>query len=164
MTDDSSFSSYELLAFDFFKRFSRFEFAVKRQGFIKKTTDAQPCWDKFTKKIEDSFATPNSLNELIKDPPKRQIVDRTSGKPVLCWQLPGPPHKNPSTLVPAVQCLKTMRNNLFHGGKSVDGAEWDDKVRNMKLLTLGIEVMDSLAEHYSRNYDDTFGNDYSGIY
>ena len=53
--------------------------------------------------------------------------------------------------------LRTIRNNLFHGGKHGD-LEVDDKERNLKLLLLGKTVLDQFA----RQFD--YEGDYSRCY
>lgn len=49
-----------------------------------------------------------------------------------------------SDLERVVRLLKTVRNNLFHGGKH-GSADWDDPGRTALLLTLGTTVLDELA-------------------
>jgi hypothetical protein len=54
--------------------------------------------------------------------------------------------------------VKTIRNNLFHGGKHNE-KDWDEPDRNLFLLTRGIKVLDSFADlsgnlfaEYRRSY------------
>jgi len=48
-------------------------------------------------------------------------------------------------LCKVVRLLKTIRNNLFHGGKhGADG--WDDPERTKKLLQTGKTVLDQLSK------------------
>jgi len=53
--------------------------------------------------------------------------------------------ENVSDLEKIVKTLKTVRNNLFHGGKQ-DLAGWEDDHRTAELVTLGRQVLDELAE------------------
>jgi hypothetical protein len=50
-----------------------------------------------------------------------------------------------SDLAKVVRHLKTVRNNLFHGGKH-GGAGWDDPERTKLLLSSGKAVLDQLAQ------------------
>lgn len=62
-----------------------------------------------------------------------------------------------SDLCIVVRLLKTIRNNLFHGGKH--GAEgWDDPERTKELLEVGKTILDQLAELA------TFEADYTQYY
>jgi len=56
-----------------------------------------------------------------------------------------------------VTLLKTVRNNLFHGGKHGDDG-WDDPERILTLLELSIRVLDELADLAD------FGADYTRYY
>ncbi|MES1383898.1 hypothetical protein ABUU23_19015, partial [Vibrio cholerae] len=43
-----------------------------------------------------------------------------------------------------IRLLKTVRNNLFHGGKhGADG--WDNPERTQELLVIGKSILDHLA-------------------
>lgn len=53
--------------------------------------------------------------------------------------------------------LKTVRNNLFHGGKQGDN-DIDSKERNLKLLSLGKVVLDQLAR--LARFDDDYERSY----
>lgn len=48
--------------------------------------------------------------------------------------------------------LRTIRNNLFHGGKHGD-VDMDSKERNLELLSCGKIVLDQLADG-AGIYDD----------
>jgi hypothetical protein len=64
------------LAFEFFYSFSRLEFALKENAYLKDLTPdapAEPGWDKFTSKWANRYAASTAGKELIQRPPKRQV-------------------------------------------------------------------------------------------
>lgn len=131
-------------AFDFFYWFSRFEFALKENFFLKRNgigENAEPGWDEFVKRYAEEFQQTAETNKLIELNPKRQKVGEFSN---LQWREVSLEDCN-SELCRVVRLLKTIRNNLFHGGKH--GAEgWDDPVRTQELLVTGKLILDQLAK------------------
>ncbi len=132
------------LVFDFFYCFSRFEFALKEaESFSKregKSGNVEPDWQSFKDRYRDSYSS-TALTALLKDPPKweRYIDERQS-----IWE-PVAFKPTDGDLDKAVKLVKTMRNNLFHGGKSSKEG-WDDPERIRFLLPLGVEILHSLAK------------------
>ena len=132
------------LAFEFFYRFSRFEFALTENGYLRFSQPGRPAipgWFEFARERCGVYRLTADAAELIDAAPKRQVV---AANGCLEWEdvdLKG----SPSELGNVIQLLKTVRNNLFHGGKH--GAEgWDDPVRTERLLTLGAAVLDQIAK------------------
>jgi hypothetical protein len=132
------------LAFDFFYWFSRFEFALKENQYLKShkpDSNADPGWSEYVMKWQPNYNPSAEASELLQLLPQRQIVlegDALDWKPL---DLSG----CKSSLDAVVLCLKTIRNNLFHGGKhSCEG--WDDPMRNHALLTSGKAVLSQLAK------------------
>lgn len=142
-------------AFDFFYWFSRFEFALKEQRFLKNGTisaRAEPDWDKFVKAHRSAYALSPAAAALLTEKPRRQIV----GDPEHGFEdLPFPP--NTAALDKVVAYAKTVRNNLFHGGKHGHD-QWDDPTRMRRLLELTITVLAELASL------GEFGGDYDRYY
>ncbi|EBA9356971.1 hypothetical protein BIB77_002305 [Salmonella enterica subsp. enterica serovar Colorado] len=65
--------------------------------------------------------------------------------------------KNDNELQQVVSTLKTIRNNLFHGGKhSVEG--WDDVKRTEELLVMGVQVMKEIVK--ITGWEDDFERSY----
>lgn len=130
------------LAFDFFYWFSRFEFALKEKRFLKSETTgarAEPDWDKFVKAHRAAYIVTPAGTALIAENPRRQIV----GDPDHDFEdLPFSP--NTADLDRVVAFAKTVRNNLFHGGKHGHD-QWDDPARMRRLLQLTITVLAELA-------------------
>ncbi len=132
------------LAFDFFYWFSRFEFALKENHFLKKEeagSNAEPGWDKFVEKYADSFTISADSQKIIDLNPHRQIVGDNLE---LEWRPVGRADCK-SDLCLVVRLLKAIRNNLFHGGKH-DAVGWDDPKRTEELLTSGKNVLDHFAK------------------
>lgn len=132
------------LAFDFFYWFSRFEFSLKENGILKNEKvgeNAEPGWEVFVNKYANDFSHTNETRKLQNLNPKRQKVATNSE---LKWCNVGL-NDCKSELCIIVRLLKTIRNNLFHGGKH--GAEgWDQPERTKELLLVGKLILDQLAE------------------
>jgi hypothetical protein len=128
----------------FFCLFSRFEFALKKAGFIRGNPGqaAWPDWSTFglqpkIQKLYQGLTQRASVRYIIDHPPKRQIVSEYGGKLHLEWQDWIGRVENMEMLIEAV---RQTRNNLFHGGKSatepVERAE-----RNEQLIDAAIEIL-----------------------
>jgi hypothetical protein len=133
----------EEVGFDFFYRFSRFEFALKENGYLKSTKPGaavEPGWDAFVKKWFDSYSISKEGSQLLSAKPQHQVVG-TSGE--LEWDDVNLSDCK-SDLARVIRLLKTVRNNLFHGGKH-QAKSWDNPKRTQKLLALGTTVLGQLA-------------------
>jgi hypothetical protein len=132
------------LTFDFFYWFSRFEFSMKENKILKDSVcgkNAEPGWDVFVETYSSEFNHSKETNKLLELNPKRQKVGPNSE---LVWKDVGSLDCK-SELCKIVSLLKTIRNNLFHGGKH--GAEgWDDPERTKELLIVGKLILDQLAK------------------
>ncbi|MGY2491137.1 hypothetical protein [Cupriavidus sp. CP313] len=130
-------------ALEFFLRFSRFEFALKENGKVKRGRRgvAQPDWDGFVDDHESLYKLTDSARELLGSPPDVQIV-----KDGRAWEwAPLTFDEGESELSKLVLAVKTVRNNLFHGGKH-SAAGWDNPNRVQFLLRRGSEAVDSFAQ------------------
>lgn len=131
------------LAFDFFYWFSRFEFALKENGYLKshaEGTRAEPGWGEFSVKWRPHYRLSKEAEALIASPPARQVVglgDQLGWAPVCLDDCK-------SDLEKVVRLLNTVRNNLFHGGKH-GGTDWDNPARTKELLDSGKAVLGQLA-------------------
>jgi hypothetical protein len=141
------------LAFDFFYWFSRFEFALKENGYLKSHVPgdyADPGWTEFVDKWHTQYAASDEARFLLASPPERQIVlvgNKLDWKPVGLDDCK-------SDLARVVRLVKTVRNNLFHGGKH-GGAGWDKPKRAEELLAASKEILGQLAELASIKADYT---------
>lgn len=131
------------LAFDFFYWFSRFEFALKANSYLKNHNPgvkAEPGWDSFTLKWSEEYVPSAEATALLSFAPESQFVSENG----LVWQVTNLANC-PSDLAKVVRLLKTVRNNLFHGGKH-GGEGWSDPVRTSQLLRIGVAILQQFAE------------------
>ena len=133
------------VAFEFFYRFSRFEFALKQNHYLKTCKkigkNAQPDWDKFIERWCGEYSASDEAKKLICARPKRQVVTVDGNLEWANVRL----NNCHNDLSKVVRLLQTVRNNLFHGGKHNVGG-WDNDKRTNELLKLGITVLNELAE------------------
>ena len=130
-------------AFEFFFWFSRFEAALKEAGFLKSEQEgdpAEPGWDEFVAKYAGNYKVTTSGAKLLELAPERQKVG--PGRK-LVWSPVGLTDCK-TDLGKVVRMLKTLRNNVFHGGKS-GGAGWDQPERTAELLEAGTAELNQLA-------------------
>ncbi|QDD66652.1 hypothetical protein EJD96_22035 [Herbaspirillum seropedicae] len=153
MKKDAINAELKELAFNFFWSFSRFEFALKENHFAKpyRHEVAQPDWDTFIDSAESTYRMNAEAYELLAAPPDVQTLEGTQ----LSWR-PLNLARVESDLGKVVLVIKTIRNNLFHGGKH-DAAGWDDPARVHFLLSKATKVLEELAESH-------FNNDFIRIY
>lgn len=67
------------LAFEFFYWFSRFEFALKANWYLKSEQEgarAEPGWTRFVRKFESGYALSTAAQKLIEANPRRQLVGK----------------------------------------------------------------------------------------
>jgi len=127
--------------FEFFYWFSRFEFALKAKGYVKEGSynAASPDWEKFSREYSGNYTSSHEARSLLLAPPQRQAFAHSSWK----WEKINLDRAK-TDLEKVILVLKTIRNNLFHGGKSSQ-EDWDNPERNLFLLKNGKAVLDSLA-------------------
>ncbi len=144
------------MVYHFFFVFSRFEFALKEAGYRRKGKyeSVEADWPKFKTDYEATYAADYSAQELFKSPPRKQYL-RNDNR--LDWRDLSFGSKD-SDLKKIISVIKTVRNNLFHGGKHGDSS-WDDSVRVRFLLKNSISIIEILAElnndvwtHYRGEY------------
>jgi len=136
------------LVLDFFWKFSVFECALKREGFLKtgQNNGAQPDWDRFGSEVRGRFAQVadpgfgEAVRKLKKLSPRRQVVrdGRLGWDPIV--QGPGD-----SEEAYVLRLLKTARNNLFHGGKYPDGPI-EEVARDRDILRTALAILDGCYE------------------
>ncbi|MFP8965062.1 hypothetical protein ACKC9G_00585 [Pokkaliibacter sp. CJK22405] len=144
MREDQITSELSSLAFKFFYRFSRFEFCLKENNYLKNEnvgSNAEPGWNKFISRHARSYQLSEEAISLLREPPDRQVVGQGSA---LVWEPLRFGDGDPD-LKKVVKAVKTVRNNLFHGGKH-SAAGWDDSERMHRLITCSVAVLDCLAE------------------
>jgi len=131
------------LIFEFFFWFSRFESALKENNWLQSKTvgaTALADWKGFVEAYGGYYVLSDAAKRLIAANPQKQIV----GDGELTFADMTFPD-SASQLDRVTLLLKTVRNNLFHGGKH-GSAYWDDSDRIRLLLPLCISVLEELAE------------------
>jgi hypothetical protein len=103
------------LAWEFFVLFSRFEYALKRSGFLKLDKQvAEANWDGFAMEVQDSFAQlqePRFLSAVKyyqEHPPRKQLQQDGS----LQWSEPLRLGHGEKPLVYLCRAVSLVRNNL----------------------------------------------------
>jgi hypothetical protein len=147
------------LVFQFFAVFSRFEYSLKRSGFLKAGERAEPNGDTYANSLQGSFggiqdqAFRDAVAFLVTEPPSTQVVSGTD----LGWkstvQGNGEHHERF-----VLRLVSTVRNNLFHGGKYPHPlGPMDDVARNRRLLEAGFMILVQcleLSERVRANFEE----------
>jgi hypothetical protein len=134
------------LAYKFFATFARFEFALKKAGYVRSKPDGTrvaPDWDSFTNDLVATFNSADwtpileSCKYLRNKPPQRQAL--LGGK--LGWKK----QKKPSgpAIRGVIESVCIVRNNVFHGCK-FHGGEFPEPVRNTTLIDNCLQVLEGL--------------------
>lgn len=139
----------EEVVMEFFVVFSRFEFALKKADYLRRGRDsiALPDWTDFESKYEDVFNPRREpqLNEacdyLYQNPPMRQVVVDKK----LDFEI-DPGLEERSWFKRATLAVRTVRNNLFHGGKFPNSGVVDDPARKTKLLRMCLRLLYEMLE------------------
>jgi len=134
----------------FFVTFSRFEYALKRAGFVKGDSydNALPDWDRFARErldgriadITDTEFTKAS-SYLLQEPPLRQTFVKSNKS--MQWRA-NSKRSSEGEGEYLLRLVKDVRNNLFHGGKYPlpDGPVNDQALRNSQLLQACLTVLE----------------------
>jgi hypothetical protein len=136
------------LVLDFFWKFSVFECALKREGYLRsgRNNGAEPDWERFGLEVQGRFAKVSNpgfaeaVDKLRLLSPRRQVVrdGRVGWDPIV--------HNNgESEEAYILHLLKTARNNLFHGGKYPDGPI-DEVARDRDILRAALAILDGCYE------------------
>jgi hypothetical protein len=141
------------LVLRFFWRFSVFECALKQNGFLRRCRNeaAEPDWERFAKMAGGRFASLGSsgfgdaVEDLKRYSPMRQVV-RSDGQ--LGWERVAR-QQNDSDEAYTLRLLKTARNNLFHGGKYLDG-QVEEIARDRDILRAALTILGACAEILAR--------------
>lgn len=133
------------LTLRFFAVFSRYEYALKRAGYVQgDESQVWAAWDLFATDLEalESFAISQLLDQceyLRTHGPKKQVlrsgrlrwVDRKGG--------------TGSALRDILLSVRTVRNNVFHGGKFPEGPI-EEPLRDERLIRDCLAVLEGLLK------------------
>lgn len=136
------------LAWHFFVFFSRMEYALKRTPrYLKNSPNAEPNWDRFGSDHDDQFRqVPSPRLELAVEyfeasPPRKQI--QVEGR--MGWSEPRRREANERQLTWLLLAIRTVRNNLFHGGK-FPLIPMPDPSRDRDLLIHSLTILDAMLQ------------------
>lgn len=136
------------LLLEFFLAFSKFEYALKTTGmFIRPNAGqnsslrAEPDWKRFSASLQNTFNGNATIDlkracEYLKDrPPNQQVIVDDAVE----WEMPTRA-VGESDIQFLLRMVRSVRNNLFHGGKhSVEVHE--DTQRTEMLLRSSLTVL-----------------------
>jgi hypothetical protein len=147
---------------EFFFVFSRFEYALKRAGFVKPNRrSAEPDWDRFGHALEQEYNPDESselaraVHYLLSSPPKRQIVQEDGS---LGWE--SVTRGSESQIVWLLGVVRRIRNNLFHGGK-YPYMPLPEPARDDRLLESSLILLDACL-NWDEEVRDHFMSDLDG--
>ena len=136
------------LVLQFFVAFSRFEYALKRAGFVKNSAydTALPDWQKFAKKrfvaqlasISDIEFT-EAKSYMLQNPPRKQTFVKLDKR--MMWQN-NTKRSGEGEAEYLLRLVRDVRNNLFHGGKYPEEPVSDESLRNGKLLQACLTILE----------------------
>jgi len=132
-----------VLVLRFFGVFSRFEYSLKRSGFVRGHDRVEPDWDTYANGLRGKFQSvddpgfSDAVKVLVDAPPRKQILSGSS----LDWKdtavEAGEQHESY-----VLRLVRIVRNNLFHGGKyPVPVGPLEDVGRNSLLLEASLTVL-----------------------
>jgi hypothetical protein len=131
------------LTIEFLGTFARFEYALKRAGYVAgDEKHASADWDRFAREL--ATATPEVLKSLVacgsylqRHPPMKQVLE--NGR--LMWKVRGA--SGGSAVEEILLSVRTVRNNVFHGGKFPEGPV-AEPLRDEQLIRDCLDVLNSL--------------------
>jgi len=131
-------------AFKFCICFSRFEYALKRAGYVftpRNSTIAHASINDFISEID-------GLIDINDDSIKAQVDYIFNNPPNTLHSVEGRLHWIPITpqsksIEFLLLCMRTTRNNLFHGNKQLPGNGLD---RNQRLIHAFLPIIDKFLE------------------
>lgn len=130
------------LAVQFQAAFSRMEYALKLGGFpMGGEAKVEPNWDLFANTVNEAFMAiadadlVEAREFLLHHPPRKQVLK--DGHVTFIDQV-ADAKQRPTQQV--LLMVRTVRNNLFHGGKFLPNGE-QEPGRNERLVRHGLRVL-----------------------
>jgi hypothetical protein len=111
----------QALTLEFLATFARFEFALKKAGYVRgDEVQVSPDWDAFARDLATVDAVLigpvlDSCKYLQEHPPRKQVLQARR----LQWV--DRKGNSGSPIGDVLLSVRTVRNNVFHGGKFPDG-------------------------------------------
>lgn len=133
------------LTLEFLATFSRFEFALKKAGYAQgDESKVSPDWDAFAKdvaQLDAALLVPvlNACQYLQQHPPKKQVLQNGALHWVVRQGTSG------SAIGDVLLSVRTVRNNVLHGGKFPDGVIIDP-LRDEQLIRNCVAALKGLLE------------------
>ena len=155
-------NEFDNLVFSYFKKFLRFEFALKEVGFLRLSNIGSPAeagWDAFVQKHQEGYSPTMAAKSLIKLNPKKQRVGENNSLPWKAVIF----SEDCTELCKIVRLLKISRNNVFHGGKN-NAEGWDGGKRTTDILKNSSLVLEELALIADEAGVSGFNNLFTGEY
>ncbi len=137
------------ITYNFFATFSRFEFALKHNGYATgdRRRNALANWDLFAEDHNEIFIAKlkeqnkdlaESVKYLFENPPRKLKFDQGQLK----WE---ERHQiNKENLKELLLIVRAIRNNLFHGSKKV--VIFNEPTRDSKLINSSLIILNECLE------------------
>lgn len=146
------------LACEFLAVFSRTEYALKATGTYAMDASGKvaAAWDNFANDVDQAFcAIPDekfkaAVDYLLTRPPRKQVLQ--NGNVAFADQVID---KNQTRAQQTLLMVRTVRNNLFHGGKHLPHGE-QEAGRNEMLVSHSLTVLNHcvfLNDHVRQCYE-----------
>jgi hypothetical protein len=133
------------LTLEFLATFARFEFALKKAGYVQgDNSRVSPDWDSFGRdvaQLNSAILVPvlQSSTYLQQHPPKKQVLQNGTLRWIDRQGTSG------SMIGDVLLSVRTVRNNVFHGGKFPDGMI-TDPLRDEQLIRDCLAVLEALLK------------------
>lgn len=136
-------TNLDQLAFQFFKLFAQYEYALKVMGYGRAINAglAEADWDRFANELgitllqDEENEVVLARNYLFEHPPKRQVwVNRN-----VEWSTVPNTERSAQILFAHI---RRVRNNLYHGGKF--NSRWIDPDRSEQLISKSLLLLQHL--------------------
>ena len=141
------------LVCDFLSVFSRVEYALKSTGFaIGNHKKVDPAWDIFANEIDEKlFQIDNTellqaIEYILENPPRKQVLENE--QIIFINQTIDSSQKRTQQLL---LMIRTIRNNLFHGGKYLPDGEIEAG-RNEFLVNCSLTILQNCIQINTRVY------------
>jgi len=142
----------DLLAFEFFKSFAKYESSLKDQGYFEVSRRGRISvqWDRFVNQVVgreflDELGEYRGCAEyILQNPPKQQTVNEAGE---IIWKdVPN----NESNIQILFGHICRVRNNLYHGAKF--NGTWFDPERSLLLLENSLKVLRVFEHNLQREH------------